>query len=389
MAPLRTDLEDHLEYIKFSGFSWDAEGFYYGRYDRPAKGSELSGSNEYQKLFYHKLGTPQSEDQLVYEDRQNARHMFSAEVDDGFRYLMLYTSQSTHGNTLHLKNLQKKGDWILADPDFETETGFIGIVDKQIWVLTNYEAPRYRVMAIDPNNPSIENWKEVLPESNHVLNSITLTNAFAVANYLQDVQSQLKVFDKKGAFLYDIELPGIASVSGLEPVKDKDLVFFNYTSYTTPSQVLKYHLNQRQLEEEFTPVVDFKTDDYESKIVFIEAQDGAQVPVSIVHKKGLELNGNHPALLYGYGGFNVVYPPRFDARLIPWLENGGIYVNAHIRGGGEYGDDWYRGGTLLNKQRVFDDFILAAEYIIAQNYTNPDKLAIMGGSNGGLLVGAV
>jgi prolyl oligopeptidase len=384
-----TDLEDHLEHIKFSSFSWDAEGFYYGRYEQPAKGSELSGSNEYQKLYYHKLGTAQSEDQLVFEDRQNPRHMFSAEVDDEFRYLMLYTSQSTHGNMLHLKDLQKKGDWVLADPDFETETSFIGLVDEHIWVLTNYEAPRYRVMAIDPDNPSIENWKEVLPESSHVLNSITLTNEFAVANYMQDVQSQLKVFNKKGEFLYDIELPGIASVSDLEPVKEKDLIYFNYTSYTTPSQVLMYHLGQRLLEEEFTPVVDFKSEDYESKIVFVEAQDGAQVPVSIVHKKGLELNGNHPALLYGYGGFNVVYPPRFDVRLIPWLENGGIYVNAHIRGGGEYGDDWYRGGTLLNKQRVFDDFILAAEYIIAQNYTNPEKLAIMGGSNGGLLVGAV
>jgi len=384
-----TDLKDHLKWIKFSNFSWDNQGFYYGRYEKPEKGSELSGSNKYQKLYYHKVGTSQEEDVLVYEDKNNARHMFSASIDDESRYLMLYTSASTHGNTLSIKDLKKDSDWSIADPDFETETSYIGMVNGEIWVLTNYDAPRYKVMAINPSRPHIAYWKEVIPETRNVLKSVTLTENYAVASYMEDVQSKLKVFSKQGKFIYDIELPGIASVSGVESVKDKDQIYFNYTTYTSPSEVLKYHLDKKLLEKEFVPSVDFKSDDYESKVVFIEAQDGAQIPISIIHKKGIELNGENPALLYGYGGFNVVYPPRFDVRLIPWLENGGIYINAHIRGGGEYGESWHKAGTLLNKQRVFDDFILAAEYIINNKYTNPNKLAIMGGSNGGLLIGAV
>ena len=383
------DLADHLSWVKFSSLSWDADGFYYSRYDEPGKGSELSGSNQNQKLFYHKLNTEQAADRLIYEDSKHPNYMFSAELDDEFRFLFLYVSSSTNGNLLYIKDLKKKGEWQMADPDFQTHTEFVGLIDGKILVLTNFDAPRYRLMALDPASPALENWTELIAESANVLSSANLTKDYIVANYMVDVRSQLSVFNKKGELLHNPELPGIASVSGIEPLKDENRFYLNYTSYTTPAQIMLYNIDAMSFSEVFVPQVDFRPDDYEVKMVFIDAEDGAKVPVSIVHKKGIEPDGSNPTLLYGYGGFNVVYQPRFDVRLIPWLENGGIYVNAHIRGGGEYGEDWYRGGTLYNKQRVFDDFVLAARYLIDKEFTSPEKLAIMGGSNGGLLVGAV
>lgn len=383
------DLDDHLQWIKFSGFNWDKEGFYYGRYAAPKAGDELSGSNQNQQLYYHRLNTPQEDDRLVYADPKNPKYMFSLELDKDFRYEFLYTSSSTNGNTFAFRPRNSKGDFVVADPDFSTNTVLAGVVDGKIWVYTNYEAPRYRLMAFDPAQPEQENWSEILPESKDVLKGVKLTKDYLLATYMVDVSSRLRVFDKKGSFLSEVELPGLGSVGGIQPVKDQNQFYFTFTSYTTPAQVLSYNIENAEMQEEFVPQVDFNPEDYTYKMVFVEAQDGAQVPLSIVHKKGLELNGQNPTLLYGYGGFNVVYSPRFDVRLLPWLENGGIYVNAHIRGGGEYGEDWYRAGTLLNKQRVFDDFILAAEHLIEQNYTQAEKLAIYGGSNGGLLVGAV
>ncbi|WP_026473579.1 prolyl oligopeptidase family serine peptidase [Alkaliflexus imshenetskii] len=383
------DLNDHLKWIKFSGLSWDEEGFYYNRYDEPMTGSELSASNENQKVFYHKLGQSQSENRLVFEDPKFPQRNFSAQTDETNRYLLLSTRQSTQGNTLAIKDLKSSGKWIEADNDFTTSNSYVATVNNQIWVLTNNEAPRYRLMAINPRNAAVENWTEIIPETGDVLSAVNTTANFIIAHYIVDVESKLKVFDKKGTHLFDVELTDSGTVSGLETFTDDDKIYFNFASYTLPDKVYAYELKSRALSVEFEPDVEFDSDSFETKRVFVEAQDGAQVPLFIVHKKGMVLDGNNPALLYGYGGFNVVQMPRFDARLIPWLENGGIYISAHIRGGGEYGESWYRAGIRKNKQRVFDDFILAAEYLIKSGYTNSTKLAIMGGSNGGLLVGAV
>jgi len=244
-------------------------------------------------------------------------------------------------------------------------------------------------MAINPENPAIDLWEEVVAEKGDVLNGVALSENYAVAHYMVDAESKLLVFDFFGKELYEIELPGRGSVGALRTTREDDELFYSFDSYNVPGQVIDFNLETRESDIIFEPEVDFDGDNYETRLVFIEAEDGAQVPLHIVHKKGIELDGNNPLMLYGYGGFNVVYSPGFDVRLIPWLENGGVYVNAHIRGGGEYGEDWHQGGTKLNKQRVFDDFILAAEKVIEMGYTNADKIAIRGGSNGGLLLGAV
>lgn len=384
-----TDLADHLKWVKFSGFSWDQNGFYYNRYEAPTEGAELSQSNTNQKVYYHKLNTTQDSDLLVHEDPEHPQQNFGIEVDETTNWLLLSASQSTKGNTLSISPISKKGAWLVADDSFESTSTYVGTVDGHLLVLTNNDAPRYRLMAIDPANAAMESWQEVLPETGNVLKGVSMSKDYIIAHYMVDVQSQLKVFDKKGQFLFDVQLPQPGSVSSVETTGKSNLAYFSFNAYTIPQQVLSYNLETREMKEEFVPEVDFKSEDFETKLVFIEAQDGAQIPLYIVHKKGIELDGTNPTLLYGYGGFNIVYPPRFDARLIPWLENGGVYVNAHIRGGGEYGENWYSSGTKLNKQRVFDDFILAGEKLIEMGYTSNQKLAIYGGSNGGLLVGAV
>lgn len=383
------DLPDHLKWVKFSEFSWDKNGFYYNRYAAPIAGTELSQSNTNQKVYFHKLNSSQDADVLLHEDPNFPQHNFRAQLDETGRFLLLATSQSTKGNTLSIKNNNSKGQWTLADTDFITTTNYITTVDGWIWVLTNNNASRYRLMAINPSAPKMDDWKEIIPEKGNVLKGVSVSRDFIVAHYMVDVLSQLKVFDKNGTFLFDIEMPQPGSIGSMETTRDNNNLFFAFNSYSVPEQIISFNIETKQLQKEFVPKVDFKSDDYETKLIFVEAQDGAQVPLSIVHKKGLVLNGTNPTLLYGYGGFNIVYQPRFDPRLVPWLENGGVYVNAHIRGGGEYGEDWYTSGIKMNKQRVFDDFILAAEKLMEMGYTNSEKLAIFGGSNGGLLVGAV
>ncbi len=383
------NLDDHLMWVKFSGFSWDKGGFYYNRYDAPASGSELSQKNTNQKVYYHKLNTKQDTDKLVHADPDNPQRNFDTAVDDSENYLLLSTSQSTKGNTLLIKDLKKNKDWLVADDNFITSSNYITTVNNQIWILTNNDAPKYRLMSINPEKPAREYWSEIIAETENVLKGISVSRDYIIAHYMTDVQSKLKVFDKKGLFLSDIELPQTGSVNSIETNKTNNIIYYSFNAYTVPEQVISYDIDNKKENKEFIPNVDFNPDNYETKLVFITAQDGAQIPLSIVHKKGLLLNSANPTLLYGYGGFNIVYPPRFDARLVPWLENGGVYVNAHIRGGGEYGEEWYRAGIKMNKQRVFDDFILAAEKLIEMGYTSNKKLAIIGGSNGGLLVGAV
>ncbi|ASB48059.1 prolyl oligopeptidase family serine peptidase [Alkalitalea saponilacus] len=384
------DLDTHLKWIKFSGLSWDENGFYYSRYDEPAPGDELSASNEFQKVFYHKLGTSQDQDLLIHQDNDNPQMNFSAQVDDDNKYLMLYSRISTQGNNLFIRDLNRGGNWIVADTDFETQSSYVGTIGNEILVLTNYDAPRYRLMAIHPNRPNVENWREIIPESGNVLRSVTTSDNYIIAHYMVDVQSRLSLYSKAGRYIRDIKLPGSGSASGLSTFSEEDVLYFTFASFTTPESVYRKDLKSTNPPvAHFVPNVDFKSEEYTVNQVFVEAEDGAEIPLFIVHKKDIELDGSNPALLYGYGGFNVVQSPRFDARIVPWLENGGIYIHAHIRGGGEYGEGWYRAGIKKNKQRVFDDFILAAEFLVESGYTSPEKLAIMGGSNGGLLVGAV
>lgn len=384
------DLEDHLQWIKFSDLSWDTHGFYYSRYDEPKQGGELSASNTFQKVFYHKMGTPQSQDKIVYQDLEKSQQTYSTKVSDNNEFLLLYTGESTQGNTVLIKNLKKNSNWVLSDSNIVSETYYIATIGNQLIFLTNQDAPRYKLVAVNPQQPEIGNWKDLIPEEGDVLKEATVTQDYIIAHYMVDAQSQLKVYDRQGNFLHNIELPtSTGAVTGIEPIKDRNKIYYTFTSYTIPHRVIEYNIENKESTSYFEPKVDFNPEEYVTKLVFVAAEDGAQIPLHIVHKKGLSLNGQSPTLLYGYGGFNIVYQPGFDVRILPWLENGGVYVNAHIRGGGEYGDGWYRGGIKMQKQRVFDDFILAAEYLIDTGYTKPEKLAIMGGSNGGLLVGAV
>ncbi len=384
-----TDLDDHLQWVKFSNLSWDNDGFFYSRYDEPLSEDLLSASNEYQKVYYHHLGTSQDEDILIYQNQDQAKMNFSLQVDDESHFLLLFSSISTQGNSLMIKDHRNKGSWLEADNDFETENSYVTTVGDKILVKTNYDAARYQLMAVDPKNPSIKNWKTILAETGNVLSSVVASKNYLIAHYIEDVKSVLKVFSKKGEYLYDISLPGLGSASGLRADIDEDILYYSFASYIVPTGVFKFDLKNREQTAWFIPEVDFDSEAFEINQVFVEAEDGAEIPLFIVHKSKLELNGSNPTILYGYGGFNIIPSLGFDPRLIPWLENGGVYVCAHIRGGGEYGEGWYRGGTRFNKQRVFDDFILGAEYLIDKQYTNNDKLAIMGGSNGGLLVGAV
>lgn len=384
------NLEDNIKWVKFSNISWDKNGFYYSRYNEPIEGAELSESNTFQKVFYHKLGTEQQQDVLIYENKDKPLQTYSATVCKDKKYLFINISESTSGNSVIFREINGKQEWQTLDSDIETDTYYISTLNGNFIFLTNTDAPRYKIVSVNPKSPTIEDWADLIPEANDVLKEATITKHKIIVHYMVDAESQVKVFDNKGKFFNKVELPTKSgSVSGIEDIDETDKIYFTFTSYTTPHQIIEYDANENSSSVYFKPDVDFNGDDYVTELIFIPAEDGAQVPLHIVYKKGTILNGESPTLLYGYGGFNIVYQPSFDVRLLPWLENGGIYVNAHIRGGGEYGEDWYRGGTKFYKQRVFDDFILSAEYLIKQGYTNPDKLAIMGGSNGGLLVGAV
>jgi len=383
------DLDDQLKWVKFSGISWLGEdGFYYSRYDEPEKGEELTNVNEFQQVFYHKIGDNQNDDELIFKDNENPLRNYGAEVDDDDEHIILYGSSGTNNNSLMIKKI---GDdnWLVADTTYENNSHYIGTVNGKYWILTDYEAPRYRIMALDPQNPHIDSWKEVIPETGNVLNGVSLSKSYAILHYMIDAESCLFVYNLAGKKEYEIELPGHGSVGSIQTIPDDDQAFYSYNSYNIPGQIINLNLENREKEVIFEPDVDFNGENYVTKLVFVEADDGAQIPLHIVHKKGIELDGNNPLMLYGYGGFNIVYQPGFQISLVPWLESGGVYVNAHIRGGGEYGEEWHQAGTRMNKQRVFDDFILAAEKLIEMGYTNPDRIAIRGGSNGGLLLGAV
>ncbi|HEY9750224.1 MAG TPA: prolyl oligopeptidase family serine peptidase [Allocoleopsis sp.] len=386
------DLSDRLEWIKFSGASWthDNQGFFYSRYDEPNAASKLEEINHFQKLYYHRLGTPQAEDMLIYQRSDQPEWGFNGGVTEDGRYLIISVWRGTDP-----KNLVFYKD--LSDPnasvvelinEFEANYSFIDNEGSVFWFQTDLAAPRGRVIAIDINAPDRGNWREIIPQAPETLEAVGLLNHQFVASYLKDARSQIKIFHLTGDFVREVALPGIGSAGGFGGRREDTETFYSFTSFTTPPTIYRYDMVSGESSIFRQPNVAFDPDDYETKQVFYTSKDGTQVPMFITHKKGLQLDGNNPTYLYGYGGFNVSLTPSFSVSNLVWMELGGVYAMPNLRGGGEYGEEWHQAGTKLNKQNVFDDFIAAAEWLIANQYTSPSKLALGGGSNGGLLVGA-
>lgn len=386
------DLSDQIKWVKFSGASWthDGQGFFYSRYDEPKEATKLEDANYYQKLYYHKLGTSQAEDRLIYERPDQKEWMFGAGVTEDGRYLIISTSRgSDPKNLVFYQDLQTPNAPIIElIGEFEASYSFIDNDGETFWFRTDLDAPRGRVIAIETNNPAKENWKEVIPQAAETLEGVGLLNNQFVLDYLKDARSSIKIFNLNGGFVREIELPGIGSAGGFGGKRYDKETFYTFTSFTTSNTIYRYDMVSDESQLFRKPNVEFNSDEYETKQVFYNSKDGTPVPMFITHKKGLKLDGNNPTYLYGYGGFNVSLSPNFSISRLVWMEMGGVYAIANLRGGGEYGEDWHQAGTKLNKQNVFDDFIAAAEWLISNNYTKPAKLAIAGGSNGGLLVGA-
>ncbi|WP_089318105.1 prolyl oligopeptidase family serine peptidase [Pontibacter ummariensis] len=383
-------LDDQVEWVKFSSPSWYKDGFFYSRYDAPTEGNKLANKNEYHKVYYHKVGTPQSQDKLVYEDKAHALRNFYGQTTDDERFLVLNVSEGASGaNALYYKDLQDPKATIKPIVEnFENEYNVVDNFGDKLLVMTNKNAPRYRLVLVDPKKPQEQNWKTVVPENQNVITNVSTAGGRVIVTYMKDAASQVVVYDQSGKQLTTVELPAIGTVSGFNGEKEDKEVFFTFTSFTYPPTIYRYDIPNNKVSLFRKTEVNVDTEAFETKQVFYTSVDGTKVPMFIVHKKGLELNGDNPTLLYGYGGFNVSLTPSFSISNMLWLENGGVYAMPNLRGGGEYGEAWHKAGMTPNKQNVFDDFITAAEYLISEGYTSSEKLAVSGGSNGGLLVGA-
>jgi prolyl oligopeptidase len=381
-------LGDTLTDIKFSGLSWQSnDGFYYSSYDKP-KGSELSAMTDHHKLYFHKLGTNQSDDKLVFGSDKVRRYVQGYVTEDG-RYLVVLARISTTGNELYIKDLRKPGSaFTTVVNNFENDHFVIDNDGTKLFIVTNLNAPNKRIVTVDASDPGPENWIDFIPETENVLDPATGSGYF-FAHYMVDAISKVKQYDKEGVMLREIALPGLGTASGFSAKKKDKEVYFSFTNYTTPTTIYKLNPGTGSSEVYKKPVMAFNGDNYESVQVFYNSKDGTRVPMIITFKKGTVLNGKNPTILYGYGGFNISETPGFSIPNALWLEMGGIYAVPNIRGGGEYGEKWHLAGTKMNKQNVFDDFIAAGEYLIEHKYTSSNFLAIRGGSNGGLLVGAV
>lgn len=383
---------DHLQWIKFSGASWYKNGFFYCRYDAPVDGKELSAKNEYHKIYYHQLGNDQSKDELVYHDASKPQRYYDIGVTEDERFMLIHISEGAASkNAVSVRDLSKAGSSLQPlINDFESENVVIDNMGDQLIVLTNRNAPHKKVVLIDPANPNEKNWKELIAErKDEVLESISYTGGKLLAVYMKDATSRVYVFDAKGKQEAEVKLPALGTVSGFSGHREDKEVYFTFTSFTYPSCVYKYDITTNATTLFKKPDIKFDFEQYETKQVFAKSIDGTKVPMFLVHKKGIKLDGNNPALLYGYGGFNISLTPSFSISNLVFLEQGGIYALANLRGGGEYGEEWHEAGMLLKKQNVFNDFIACAEFLINEKYTSSQKLAIKGGSNGGLLVGAV
>ena len=381
-------LDDHIEWAKFTGADWDGNGFYYSAYPKPEAGKEFSNANENHQIYYHTIGTPQSEDKLVYEDKDQPLHFHSAYVPESEDYLFVIGGGEGNGNSLIYKNLKTGGDWVTVEPSQDYSINIIDVTGNKALVLTDYNAPNNRVMQIDLNKPSKENWKEIIPQGNSVIKGVYPAGGRLLVQVEKDASDKLFEYDPDGLLIREITLPSYGSV-GVSADKDSDEVYYSFVNFTSPSSM--YSLNLKTGESTLihqTELEGFNPDDYVTEQVFYPSSDGTQVPMFLTYKKGMEKNGQNPVYLYGYGGFNISLTPGFSSNRLLWLENGGIYAQANLRGGSEYGEEWHQAGTKQNKMNVFNDFISAAEYLISNEYTSPDNLVIEGGSNGGLLVGA-
>lgn len=382
-------LSDHLMWIKFSGISWQGDGFYYSRYDEPT-GSELSEKNEFHKVYYHKIGTSQSEDLLVFENKDFPLRNYYADVTEDERFLIVYESESTSGNSMYIKDLSQANATFKAVVDgFDHDFSVVDDHNGKLLVYTNFNAPKYQLIEIDPANLASSNWKTLLPEQEEVLGGVSLVGGKIIAQYMKDAYSQAFIYELSGEKIGDLRLPGIGTMAGFNGQKDDNIAFYGFTSFTYPTTIYKYDIGKNESSVYRAPEIDFDASAYETKQVFYQSADGTEIPMFIVHKRGLRMDGSNPTLLYGYGGFNASLTPGFSPTRLILLEQGGVFAMPNIRGGGEYGKEWHEAGTKEKKQNVFDDFIAAAEYLIENNYTSSEYLAIQGGSNGGLLVGAV
>lgn len=385
----KTKMSDELNWVKFSGASWAKDGFYYSRYDAPKKGDKLSGKNEFHKVYFHKLGTLQSDDKLVFQDDKNPQRNFYAGTTEDQSFVYVVGSQGTSGNSFRAKNLKAgQKEFTVIVSDFDNEYSVIDNIGSKLLVLTDKDAPRYRLVLIDPKNPAPKNWKEIIPQKDEVLRSVSTAGGKIFANYMKDASSKIYIHKMDGTQESEVILPALGTAGGFGgKMADKE-VFYSFSSFLYPSTIYRYNIESGESTLFRKSNIDFNVDDYETKQVFYKSKDGTEIPMFIVHKKGLKMDGNNPTLLYGYGGFNISLTPGFSVSRLIFLENGGIYAQANLRGGGEYGEDWHKAGMLDKKQNVFDDFISAGEYLVKEKYTSSKKLAIEGRSNGGLLVGA-
>ena len=381
--------EDTLVDVKFSAISWyKNEGFYYSSYDKPS-GSELSAKTDKHKLYYHKLGTSQNEDRVIYGDKTSEKHRYvGGYVTEDSQYLLVSASASTSGNKLFIKNLGVENSKLVAlIDDFSSDTYLAQNHQSKLYLVTNFNAPNKKVVTVDAKSPSVENWEDFIPETENVLN-LTSGAGYFFVNYMVDAVSQIFQYDYDGNLIREVKLPGIGSCGGFDGKQDAKELYFTFTNYITPSSSFKFNPTDGSYDFYWQPKINFDSSDYLSKQVFYYSKDGTKIPMIINYKKGVELNGKNPTILYGYGGFNISLTPSFSIANSVWMEQGGIYAVPNLRGGGEYGKKWHNAGTKMKKQNVFDDFIAAAEYLINEKYTSPSFLAIRGGSNGGLLVGA-
>ncbi len=380
-------IEDTIIDVKFSGVSWKGnEGFYYSSYDKP-KGSELSAKTDQHKLYFHKLGTAQKDDKVIFGADQKRRYVGGGVTEDD-HYLVITASNSTYGNELYIKDLTKPNSPIVTIVDnFKSDNNIIENEGGKLFIETDLNAPNKRIVTVDVNNPKPENWKDFIPETENVLSPST-GGGYFFANYMKDAVSVVKQYDYSGKLVREIKLPGVGTAGGFGGKKKEKTLYYSFTNYITPGSTFSFEPQTGTSAVYQKPKVDFDSEQYESKQVFYTSKDGTKIPMIITHKKGLKLDGTNPTMLYGYGGFNVSLTPSFSIANAVWMENGGVYAVPNLRGGGEYGKKWHDAGTKMQKQNVFDDFIAAAEYLIAQKYTSSQYLAIRGGSNGGLLVGA-
>lgn len=382
------ELSDMIKWVKFSGASWDDKGFYYSRYPTPDQGTELSKSNKYHSVYHHKIGEPQDKDTKIYQNPEEPLMNHGVSVTEDGQYIVLYASKGTSGFETSYKKVNDPGPFKVLFKGYDNETSIIGNVADQFIAITNINAPKYRVISLNLKEPEESKWKTLIPETEHLLSNVSTGGKKLFAEYLENASSKVYRFDYNGMNKTEIPLNGLGSVTGFNGKEKDQSLFYLFTSFTNPGTIYEYTIKENTSRPFFKPDLKFNPDDFEQKQVWYKSKDGTSVPMFIVHKKGLVLNGSNPCYLYAYGGFNISLQPSFSASRLILLENGGIYAMPNLRGGGEFGENWHKAGMLENKQNVFDDFMAAAEYLIKEKYTSKEKLAIAGGSNGGLLVGA-